>query len=196
MTVEVVTDVFEFVAAKAEFTKSILFAHSEVPEIRDDEREAIAAVLAHVEASYLGILNTCRDNMFNRADAELQATMKRNWNRDTSIWARGRVELPLLIQASYVAVAYFWIDDEPSRPGCLSLVGELWAQARKREPLLKLPAKAPVFFTPGENLRVLASELKTGKRFTDLAEEVVDPLWPLAVDLRAALLDQAKSRTE
>jgi hypothetical protein len=191
MTLDTVSDILAFVCANSEFTKSILFAEEEVPEIREAERSAIAAVQDHVRQSYLGLLGACRAEMVARAtsDHELSSTMNRNWNRDDSVWRRRRVELPLLIQASYVEVAYFWIDEEPTKKGGLCLVGELWVQARRRGALeeVAMGAAPPVFLTPGKNLRIVR-EISAGTKFAELAREVVEPLWPLAVDIRARLL--------
>ena len=100
-----VSKIFAFVCDNAEFTNSIVFADSEVPEIRPEERSAIASVERHLRDSYVSLLSACRDAFYERAGTELQKTMGKNWNRDDSIWERGRVELPMLIESSYVEVA-------------------------------------------------------------------------------------------
>ena len=187
-----VSDVFAFVAKHAEFTTGILFAEDEVPEIRPEEREAIRAVMDHVRASYVGLLQRCRDDMVARAkgDDAFVATMERNWNRDDSIWEHGRVDVPLLIGASYVEVAYFWIDRESHRPGVLNLVGEIWTQTRKRDALRRVASKCkePLFVSSSGNLRVLAPELKEDTLFADLSRALVDTLWGPVVDIRADLM--------
>jgi len=187
-----VSDVFAFVAKHAEFTTGILFAKDEVPEIRPEEREAIGAVIGHVQASYVALLSRCRDDILARAqgDDAFVATIERNWNRDDSLWDRGRVDVPLLIEASYVDVAYFWIDQESHRPGVLNLVGEIWTQARRRDALRRVAAqcKEPLFMSSTGNLRMLAPELKEGALFADLSRTLVDALWPRLVDIRTALM--------
>lgn len=184
MSVDPVSDVFAFVCQHADFSNSILFSETDVPEIEADERDAIAKVGSHIEKSYVTLLKKCRENMFERADAAWQATMQQNWNRDRSIWDRGRAELPLF--PKYVAVAYFWIGEEPSRPGHLSLVGELCTQVRRQSALAKLSAVPPVFVAPSGNLRVVQA-IAEGVRYAELATAIVDPLWPLAVQLRSIL---------
>lgn len=187
--VAAVSDIFSFVCKHAEFTKSILFAETEITEIRPEERKAIAAVSEHVRQSYVALLEACRDDMYRRADAELQATMGRNWNRPDSIWTRARVELPLLIESSYVLVAYFWIDEEPTSKDRLSLVGGLWAQKRRRALLLEAASRAAptIYLADGQNPRVI-EDIVEGQEFADLARRIVSPLWPVAVDARAALI--------
>jgi hypothetical protein len=192
MSIETVSDVVAFVTRNAEFTNSILFADSEVPEIEPDERDAIAAVLDHVRLSFVGILTACRHQMFRKiVDWDFECTAERNWNRDSSIWTRKKVELPLVIDASYVAVAYFWIgDDELAPTGRLSLSGELWCQVRKQAALQQMASTVtePVFLSRKSTLQVRPIEITEGESFAALANSVVEPLWPLAVDLRAALL--------
>src|SRR5262249_18520904 len=74
-----VSDVLAFVAKHAEFTNTILFAKDVVPEIRQDETKAIAAVMGHVKSSYVALLSRCRDDLTAHAhgDASLRATMER-----------------------------------------------------------------------------------------------------------------------
>jgi hypothetical protein len=196
MTLETVSDIFAFVCKNADFTNSILFAETEVPEIRPEERDAIGSVERHLRESYVGLLNACRDDMYARADDELKATMGRNWNRDDSIWERGRVELPLLIESSYVEIAYAWIGEEETRLGQLSLVSEIWVQKRRRGALCDVESRLvnPVVITPDKKLRVIA-DITEGARFQELARSVVAPLWPFAIDVRSALLRQGKGPT-
>jgi|GEM_PF-6692805 len=197
MTLETVSDIFAFVCNNAEFTNSVLFAESEVPEIRQDERDAIRSVERHLRESYIALLNACRDDMFERADGELKATMRRNWNRDDSIWERRRVELPLLIESSYVEIAYAWVGNEPTKPGRLSLVSEIWVQTRRRDALVGVDTRLvpQVVITPDKELRVIA-KITEGARFKDMARSVIDPLWPFAIDVRANLLRQGKGTTK
>jgi hypothetical protein len=166
-----------------------------VPEIHPEEQDAIAAVMDHLRASYVGLLKQCRNDMCQRAidEPDLHATMKQNWNRDDSIWKRGYIDLPLLIESSYVERAYFWIDEVPERKGTWSLVGDLSVQARRRQPLLELGENppSPVMLTEDGRLRVIV-DLHEGAKFEDLAKLLVDPLWPLAISLREALRPQRK----
>jgi hypothetical protein len=203
MAIDTVSDVFAFVAQNAEFTNAVILADTDVPEIRPDERDAIRAAVDHVRESYVRLLNQCREDMYQRAndDPALRATMERNWNRDASIWERGWIDLPLLIEASYVERAYFWIGEVPERKGALSLVGELWVQARRRERLRELgnierskqnPPSRVMLTEDDERLRFIGDELRIGAKFADLARPMVDALWPLAVDLRASLQGQSQ----
>ena len=137
MTIDRVSDVFAFVAKNAALTKAILLTEDEVPEILPEERKAIAAVLSHVRDSYVDLLEKCRDVWYARSDGDpdLRKVMETNWNRPSSIAQRRMVEQPLVVKSSYVAVAYFWIDEVSHRPGELTLVGELTTQVRKRDAL-------------------------------------------------------------
>lgn len=190
MAVDRVSDVFAYVCAHAELTHEILLSQDEPPELTESERGAVADVLGHVRESWIGALSACRDDLWERADTELRTTLEKNWNRDDSIWSRRRVEIPLLIRSTYVEAAYIWLDEEDSRKGQLSLVGEIGVQARLRQKLLEaLPDPLPggVVLSDETNLRVVVP-IEEGRTFKELAKSVVEPLWPLALAVRAALM--------
>jgi hypothetical protein len=195
MAITDVSEAFAFVARHGEFTKAILFAEDEVPEIQPQEREAIQAVYGHARDSYVGLLGCCRDILHERGDSGFQKVMERNWNRASSLWDRAYVEVPLHIESAYVFACYFYINEEPSRPGVLSLYGDLWMQTRRSAPLFERGAQAgPPLIQTTTGYRVLAPELTQGLRFEDLATNLVEVLWPVIVDVRARLLSEGQRR--
>jgi hypothetical protein len=196
-TIAQISDVVAFAASNAAFTDLILFSETEVPEVRPEQRPAIEAVREHVLDTFVALLEACRDDMLARAiDPVLKATMERNWNRPSSIRDRKRVELSMLTAASNVEMIYFWIDEEPTRAGRLSLVGEVWVQARRRDPLLEVAGRSlpRVILTPDENLRVLGNDLVEGAELAALARDLVDVLWTPAIDVREGLLAQKRTK--
>jgi hypothetical protein len=97
-----------------------------------------------------------------------------------------------------VEIAYAWIGEEPTKPGRLSLVSEIWVQTRRRDDAMRdieLRLASPLVMTPDRKLRVIA-EIVEGARFQDMARTVIDPLWPFAIDVRSALLRQGKGPTK
>ena len=73
----------------------------------------------------------------------------------------------------------------------MSLVSEVWVQTRRRDALRDIEPRltSPIVMTNDKKLQVVV-EIADGATFADLARRVTLPIWPFAVDVRAALLRQ------
>ena len=194
MTITKVSDVFGYVLEHGEFTETILFAEEEIPELKAEEREAVSAVLKHVEASYVGLLAECRQAFLDLAkgtglDAN-RKTLESNESRPATIWKRGNIQVPLLIGSSWVAWVTFglWPTSESGRP--IKLGGHITTQKKRFAELVEVlrERKPKVELRPVWSGHAVESILpKEGDAFRAIAEEMARRTVPIAVDLFAAL---------
>jgi hypothetical protein len=192
MSITKVSDAFAFVLEQGEFTETILFAKDEIPELKADERDAVAAVLKHVEASYVSLLSECRQAFLDLAQGTaLDANRKileSNESRPSTIWNRGAVQVPLLIGNSWVAWVGFglWPTSEKGRP--IKLGGHITTQKKRFAELAEVLRQRKVEVRPvwsGHGVEPVLP--KEGETFRTLAEEMAKRTVPIAADLYAAL---------
>lgn len=189
MTITKITDVAAFAAKHAEFANTILFSEDEVPEVLPAEREGVDAAREHLLDVIVALLKSCREELWSRAaGTQARAMMEKNKNRDSSIRSRKRVDMGVLIESSYVETVYLWVDEEPTRPGVLSLVGEVGVQSKRREAIRKVAETDRLKRADDENLRVIGKPLTEGTELTVLAKDLADVLWPAALEVRQNLL--------
>ena len=192
MTITKVSDAFAYILEHGEFTETILFAEKEIPELKAAEREAVAAVFKHVEASYVGLLSECRQAFLDLAKGTgldtNRKTLESNESRPPTIWKRGSVQVPLLIGSSWVAWVAFglWPTSEKDRP--IKLGGHITTQKRRFPELVAVLRQREVELRPVWSGHAVESILpKEGDTFRAVADEMARRTVPIAVDLFAAL---------
>jgi len=67
----------------------------ELPGIREEEREAIAALLPELRATWVGVLRAAREAVWALSKGHAcHRALRKGVNRDETIWARGYVSMP------------------------------------------------------------------------------------------------------
>jgi len=187
MSVDAVSKVFEFVLANGEFTESVLFSTEEIPELKQEEREAIKVVTPHIRDSYVDLLTSCRQAFLDAAGATAKnrSTMERNENRPDTIWERTYTEIPLVIRSAWEARVQFGLwscTSESGRP--IKLFANIHTQARHFSILRALAQERKLDLRPAErSCRMGRIALAEGDSFAKVSSDLATQVWPVTSEL-------------
>ena len=186
-----VSDVAAFVMKHGAMAEELLFGDTELPGLTDAERRAIERVEEHLEATWLGILRGCREETWALAGgrSKLGKTLRKSKRRDSTIWKRDSVEMPLVADSSWLAscgvTLAVWAPESKYvlRPW-------VWTQARFRD-LARDATRAVSGLEVRRNGALQWVDLgtpKEGDRFEDLSKRAAEVLWTLAEPVGRAVL--------
>ena len=192
-----VSDVAAFVMANGAMAQELLFGDNELPGLSKAERKAIERVEEHLEATWLGILCGSREAAWTLAGgrSKLGKNLRKSKRRDSTIWKRDSVEMPLVADSSWYATCgvslAVWAPESK-----YSLRPWVWTQARYRGSARDATRHiaSRVVYRHGLLQWFDLGTPKAGDRFEDLAKKAAEGLWTLAEPVGNAVLKARNSK--
>ena len=186
-----VSDVAAFVMDHGAMAKELLFGDNELPGLTKAERQAIERIEGHLEATWLGILCGSREATWALASgrSKLGKNLRKSKRRDSTIWMKDSVEMPLVLDSSWRATCGVSLAVWAPNPKYALRVW-VWTQARYRDVARDATqgiAMKPLYNNGSLQWHDLGTP-KAGDRYEDLAQAAAEALWALAEPVGHAVL--------
>ena len=188
---DAISDVAAFVIRNGAMAEALLFG-DEIPGLTVTERDALNRVESHLEQTWVGLLDACREALWVQAKGHrLRRMMGRSRNRKSTIWNNEEVACPLVLRTSWEASCGISLKVWEGDPRFI-LRTWCWTQARHRQTARDATRGVEGVRWNGSSHWSVVQVPAEGDRYADLAEKAAANLWEYARPIGEAVLATKK----